>query len=210
MGICWPRTDIKWLHSSDVSANPTYCIAMGTHKHSWPWYSLYKLHGLLKMYTCTYTHMHAHVHKHTHLLLPCTHTHTGMSTSSRDSPPQFVLVNGHMSGRMSEHDYMSIKSRANSPAPSRILICNVGDQGSVPNNYVFEHPQLIRPPVTGGSQTLDHMFSTRGAVPETRPNGQLPEPIYNTVKSTKRLTLWIFANIRFFVSEFHCLCVSCI
>lgn len=96
--------------------------------------------------------------------------------SSRDSHAHFVLVNG----RMSEHDYMSIKSRGNSPAPSRILICNVGEQGAIPNNYIYEQP-LVRPLPMNGSQTLDHMFSTQKTPP--------PEPIYNTVKSNKTQTL---------------------
>ncbi|XP_064399972.1 low-density lipoprotein receptor-related protein 4-like isoform X2 [Halichondria panicea] len=102
----------------------------------------------------------------------------GLSMSSRDSHAHFVLVNG----RMSEHDYMSIKSRGNSPAPSRILICNVGEQGpgTIPNNYIYEQPYLVPLP-TNGSQTLDHLFSTQRTPP--------PEPIYNTVKSTKTQTL---------------------
>lgn len=110
-------------------------------------------------------------------------THTGLSTTSSDSPAHFVLVNG----RMSEHDYMSIKSRGNSPAPSRILICNVGEQGTVPNNYIYEQPSsyFLRPQPTSGSQTLDNTFSTHKQLPPPPP----PEPIYNNVKTTKRLTL---------------------
>jgi len=109
--------------------------------------------------------------------------------SSRDSlGAHFVLVNG----RMSEHDYMSIKSRGNSPAPSRILICNVAEQGNTVcpgNNYSFYEQPLphILPP-RNGTQTLEHMYIPPTQKPAVHPT---PEPIYNTVavKSEKRQTL---------------------
>ena len=126
-----------------------------------------------RKFSHVYTYIHTHTLTHSH-----THTLTGLSsTSSRDSPPRVVVVHN---ARITDHDYVSIKSRE-SPAPKGIYICNLSNSTegrSVQNPYVIG-PHPLHQSASSSELLADGSMNISGSKTMKPEN----EPIYNNIKS---------------------------